>query len=166
MTQSIFTAGDATAQYMSWQGGNDGTMKLVVGPAGGKLDGMILGADGKPMFPQVATGSAPIFFERAWAMVNPAAGSVLGGGNIASITKTAVGSYAVVFSVNMPSSVYGISISVQAPGTAGVFVETFNEVTAGPTLSKKAQTSAGFSFVTMTSAGFVDIDLATIKITC
>lgn len=49
MTQNILTAGD-TVGNASLAGGNDGTLAVVVGPAGSKLTAMTIAADGTPTF--------------------------------------------------------------------------------------------------------------------
>lgn len=50
MTQTVITAGDATSAASVVQGGNDGTLKVVVGPAGGKVDAMSIDAAGNVTF--------------------------------------------------------------------------------------------------------------------
>jgi microcystin-dependent protein len=50
MTQTILTAGDATNSGVTTQGGNDGTLTLVVGPNGAKVNALAIAADGTPTF--------------------------------------------------------------------------------------------------------------------
>ena len=59
MTQTIFTAGDATSQASGYQGGNDGTMKMVVGPNGGKIDALAIDATGRATLAKPPTVLAP-----------------------------------------------------------------------------------------------------------
>lgn len=61
------------------------------------------------------TGSAPMFAARAWCSFNGATGAIRAGGNIASVTRTALGTYDVVFSVAMPDANYAV-ISTPSSG--------------------------------------------------
>ena len=47
MAQTIITAGDATSGGIVAAGGNDGTMVLQTGPAGGKVNALALDSTGK-----------------------------------------------------------------------------------------------------------------------
>ena len=50
MAQTIITAGDATSGGIVAAGGNDGTMVLQTGPAGGKVNALSFASDGTPTF--------------------------------------------------------------------------------------------------------------------
>lgn len=53
-----------------------------------------------------ATGTAPIFAARAWAMYDGGTNSLLGAGNVASINKLATGVFQVTFAVPMVNTNY------------------------------------------------------------
>jgi hypothetical protein len=59
-----------------------------------------------------AGGSAPLYGCRAWANFTAATASILGSGNVASVTRTAAGRYSVVFSVAMQDNDYAVSVNV------------------------------------------------------
>lgn len=69
MTQTIITAGDAAAGTVV-SSGNDGTLVLQSGPAGGKVNALSFAADGTPMLLKVPAVTAV----QSMVRVNTAAG--------------------------------------------------------------------------------------------
>ena len=61
MPQTIITAGDATITGVSTQGGDDGTLRLVVGPNGGKIPVLTIDAAGTSVFARQVTSTAGNF---------------------------------------------------------------------------------------------------------
>ena len=57
-----------------------------------------------------ATGSAPVYACRAWGTVDPTSGtpSIVGSGNVSSITDNGVGNYSVNFTTDMPDANYSV----------------------------------------------------------
>lgn len=64
------------------------------------------------------SGSAPMFATRAWCNFNGATGTIRAGGNIASVTRTSMGNYNVVFSVAMPDENYAVVATPSSGGEA------------------------------------------------
>lgn len=67
------------------------------------------------------TGSAPMFAARAWCSFTGTNGAIRGSGNIASITRTGVGTYDVVFSTAMPDTNYAV-IGCTSSGSSAVSI--------------------------------------------
>lgn len=68
MTQTVITAGDATSGASVVQGGNDGTMVLQVGPAGGKVNAIASDATGQVTHlkqPNVTTAQSMVRLDTA-----------------------------------------------------------------------------------------------------
>ena len=84
------------------------------------------------------TGSAPIYGCRAWCVFDgtlTGTNAPIAGGNVASVTRTAAGSYAVNFAIPMPSASYCVVITstnagflaqAQTKTTNNVSLNTFN----------------------------------------
>lgn len=117
---------DASAQ--------DGTMKLSRGNAGATTQDVVtVDAAGKVTMPQGIgnVGGLPAFQCRAWVNFDGTRNAadtgasvvgqnvkILGSGNVASVVKTAVGQYTIIFNVPMPDRNYSI---------AGCAVGAFNQ---------------------------------------
>lgn len=66
----------------------------------------------------LGTGSAPIYSIRAWANFSGINAAIRGKGNIASITRTGVGTYSIVFEVPMTDANYSVTTAQAGRGDA------------------------------------------------
>ena len=136
MTQTIITAGDASAGLVQ-QGGNDGTLVLQTGAAGAKVNAVSYATDGTATLlkgPTIGTattpvpsGSAPLYGCRAWCVFD---GNLSGtnaptsGGNVTSVTRNSTGNYTVTFTTAMPDANYSVVITSDRGGMSGIWSNT------------------------------------------
>lgn len=163
MTQNIITAGAATISS-SFGGGNDGTLAIVVGPAGSQVTAISVDATGQVSLPTnttnklaAAPGTAPVYGVRAWCSLD---GTLTGtnapraGGNFTSFTRTAAGLYSALFTTPMPDANYAVSIGAQGTGAAAA---TSFGINTGASGAFVAPTVNGFSFAVINGGAYTDV---------
>lgn len=101
-----------------------------------------------------ASGSAPVFAARAWANFDGTDGSIRASGNIASITRTATGTYTVTFTTALSDANYAFIGRVNGAGSGRENqLFTTAQTTGGMTLevereeTESNQDSSELSFV-------------------
>lgn len=98
-----------------------------------------------------ATGTAPLYVCRAWATFSGSANpSIIGGGNISSVTRGSAGVYRLYFLTPMLTNKYAVFVSADArtAGNIGYF----------PSLASIGQSQDSFSIQLMPSTGASRVD--------
>lgn len=129
------------------------TQRLLITPKGGfsfgggatdyGTEGQVLKSNGDapPSFGSITdqTGTAPFYFSRAWASFGYISSSIVvnADGNIDTITRTAIGRYAVTFTTEMPNENYAVIGSSHATSSA--------DAAGGHTFGIYGRTTTGFN---------------------
>jgi hypothetical protein len=106
-------------------------------------EGQVLKSNGDapPSFGSITdqTGTAPFYFSRAWASFGYISSSIVvnADGNIDTITRTAIGRYAVTFTTEMPNENYAVIGSSHATSSA--------DAAGGHTFGIYGRTTTGFN---------------------
>jgi hypothetical protein len=137
MTQNTLIAGDATTPFLVHNGGNDGTLAVLVGPTASRVTALSFAADGTPAFAKGplasmarvntnnGVGSTNTAIRRWSNITNGVNGCVIQGTDITvadsatlgtSFTVNTAGVYAMMYCDNFAStSTFGISLNTTQP---------------------------------------------------
>lgn len=104
------------------------------------------------------SGTAPLYFCRAWVAFDGtvATPTILGSGNVTSVTKASAGNYTVNFTTAMPDANYSAVASVDGVGI-GNPAEAMSSVSRGNTTSAAKVTTIA---TTGTSTDYAQINVA------
>lgn len=85
---------------------------------------------------QSSGGSAPYYGVRAWGCIRVNNGTVTisNSGNIASVTRSGTGTFAITFKIAMPHANYAVSASAEADGAGQEILGIYGQSTSGFTL--------------------------------